>query len=521
MDIQPSRRLHGTGKTSRAPLPGLWALAVLVALGAPLSATEPRTPPGSGPGAKINNGLATADFPSVALFVTPSGTCTATLIGCQTALTAAHCLCGDAPCTPAPQGFLFFQHAGMYPVTGAAIHPDWAPGAGLGRHDLAVLRLGSPVAGVEPSPLNGGAKPGVGTPALLAGFGTTPTTPAGIKRFGLTRLTPCQDSNPLGLCYLFVAPLGPPGEDSTACPGDSGGPMFIETANDLLLAGVTSGGQGPGSADCTAPVEGVYSDVFTDRAWIQAQAGGDLGQAACGGLPNAGSATAPFASALGDLSASQTTRELTFEVAPGTQALRFTLNGENDADNDFDLFAKRGAPASPASFDCSGESPSALETCVINNPSPGTWHLTARRFSGAGLFQLTATAFRSTAVSGPCVRDADTACLQNGRFEVNITWTNGGGSGSARIMDFGGQRTESAESAFFSFQSPTNFEMGLKVLDACVPLFGNKYWVFISGLTDQGWLVTVRDTRTGAVKTYSNAAGHLSSTFADTAAFGC
>ena len=88
-------------------------------------------------------------------------------------------------------------------------------------------------------------------------------------------------------------------------------------------------------------------------------------------------------------------------------------------------------------------------------------------------------------------------------------------------MSFGGQRTENEESVFWWFFSPTNFEMGVKVLNACVPFLGNKYWVFVSGLTDQGWTVHVRDTQTGATRTYSNAVGHLSTTFADTSAFNC
>jgi hypothetical protein len=63
--------------------------------------------------------------------------------------------------------------------------------------------------------------------------------------------------------------------------------------------------------------------------------------------------------------------------------------------------------------------------------------------------------------------------------------------------------------------------MGVKVLNACVPILGNHFWVYSSGLTDQGWEVTVRDVNTGAIRNYSNANGHLSSTFADTGAFDC
>jgi hypothetical protein len=104
---------------------------------------------------------------------------------------------------------------------------------------------------------------------------------------------------------------------------------------------------------------------------------------------------------------------------------------------------------------------------------------------------------------------------------VSVTWNNDSGNGTGQIMNFGGQRSENDESAFYYFQSATNFEMGLKILNACIPLFGNKFWVFISGLTDQGWTVQIRDTQTGAIKAYSNALHHLTSTSADTLAFNC
>lgn len=126
-----------------------------------------------------------------------------------------------------------------------------------------------------------------------------------------------------------------------------------------------------------------------------------------------------------------------------------------------------------------------------------------------------------TVTTGPCVRSATTACLQSNRFEIKVTFTNDSSSGNATAMDFGGQRAETNESAFYYFTSATNFEMGLKVLNACIPALGNKFWVFISGLTDQGWHATVRDTQTGVSKSYSNTNHHLTTTTADTAAFDC
>jgi len=125
------------------------------------------------------------------------------------------------------------------------------------------------------------------------------------------------------------------------------------------------------------------------------------------------------------------------------------------------------------------------------------------------------------ATAGICVPTATTACLQNGRFEVRVAYQTGSGSGEGRVMSFGGARTENTDSVFYWFFTPTNYEMGLKVLDACVPALGNRYWVFVSGLTDQGWTVTVRDTATGLVRAYTNEVGTLSETFADTETFGC
>lgn len=145
------------------------------------------------------------------------------------------------------------------------------------------------------------------------------------------------------------------------------------------------------------------------------------------------------------------------------------------------------------------------------------------RNSGFGIVDALAAveAVAQGAGTDPCVRDADTACLLANRFEVEVDWQTSASSGVGQVMSFGGQRTENEESVFWWFFSPTNFEMGVKVLNACVPFLGNKYWVFVSGLTDQGWTVHVRDTQTGATRTYANAVGHLSTTFADTSAFNC
>ena len=83
------------------------------------------------------------------------------------------------------------------------------------------------------------------------------------------------------------------------------------------------------------------------------------------------------------------------------------------------------------------------------------------------------------------------------------------------------QRAENEQSAFFWFFNPTNFEMGVKAVDACVPPF-NHFWVFVSGLTSQGYDVTVtKMSDPSHPRIYSNPVDNIPTTEADTLAFTC
>jgi hypothetical protein len=120
-----------------------------------------------------------------------------------------------------------------------------------------------------------------------------------------------------------------------------------------------------------------------------------------------------------------------------------------------------------------------------------------------------------------CFRDADTACLLGGKFKVEVTYQTVSTSGNAKVMSFNGERAESTESAFFWFFNATNFEMGVKMVDACVEPF-NRYWVFFSGLTSQGFQVKVTRMSDGLPKIYpANPINNLPTTTGDTDAFTC
>jgi subtilisin family serine protease len=152
---------------------------------------------------------------------------------------------------------------------------------------------------------------------------------------------------------------------------------------------------------------------------------------------------------------------------------------------------------------------------TTGKPLTGTNGVTRNRIDAVAAFQ----ALGGPGDTSPCLRDADTACLVGGRFEVEVGWQTATATGAAQVMDFAGERAENAESAFFWFFNPTNFEMGLKILDACS--INNRFWVFVSGLTDQAWTVRLRDTQTGATKSYTNPLGRITATTADTGALSC
>lgn len=111
-----------------------------------------------------------------------------------------------------------------------------------------------------------------------------------------------------------------------------------------------------------------------------------------------------------------------------------------------------------------------------------------------------------------CVSSATTLCLNRGRFRVEVSWDGSGLSGTGKVVP-----GASASSGVFSFANPTNWELMVKVVDACGR--NGRYWVYSAAMTDIHHVVTVTDIATGQVKRYENPAGLLSPATIDTDAF--
>lgn len=385
-----------------------YLLAVLALLAPPPAARAAVTP-------RIANGLLAHSDPAVGMLLffadgAPNGSCSGTMIGCDTFLTAAHCVCVTEANTAAEcmaggivdpaQMQVFLQHGGFLDVASVAIHENFDFSVG---GDVAVLKLTAPVRGIAPVPINRTTSPGSGTAATIIGFGTNGIIDSvGLKRTGKVRIAACvpETPNDRNVCFTYREPLGEPGSNSDTCSGDSGGPVLVDFGAGTVVAGITSGGSDFG---CLPPDDAFNTDVYFYRDFISSIGGEDIERDRCGDLPHVGDPGVAELLVDGMLSPSAP-RQLTVDVPVGTRLLRVALNGETGTSrrgNDFDLAVRFAAPPSDDEFDCESVGQAAVEVCEIAGPRPGTWHVRVNSFRGTGEMQLTMTTFPG------CVADCD------------------------------------------------------------------------------------------------------------------
>ena len=337
----------------------------------------------------IVNGTLTSAFPSAgALLVgadpaTAGIQCSGTLIGCDTFLTAAHCVCDTegADCqspTPSAPFQVFLQHAGFFEVASVAVHPSYSfPDA-----DVAVLTLAEPVTGITPTPLQDTA-PALGTRGTLVGFGRTggANNVYGLKYTGDVTTGACPgDIDASGkVCWTYQ---GAP--DSNTCNGDSGGPLYFGEAGALRVGGITSGGT---QGSCLEGDNSYDNSVYDFRTFINERAVGGLAQAACGSLPQVGQELVAVSSIEGALAAAATA-DLAVEVPRGTTELRVALNSSDGSGANFDFSVAREGGGQAL---CSSAAAGAYGFCVIDSPEAGDYLATVIAAGDAGDYQLTAT----------------------------------------------------------------------------------------------------------------------------------
>lgn len=360
---------------------------------------------------RIVNGVLTSDYPATGALLYNGGSpateldsylfCSGTLIGCETFLTAAHCVYGD----PTPGHYLvFLQHAGFFAVSGIEIHPAYPSQDATG--DVAVLHLAAPgVTGIAPVPLNGGAEVSFGTTATIVGFGRTGGFAGdyGLKRAGSVTTATCGfvSNGGTSLCWNFNDPLGEPGSNSNTCNGDSGGPLFIAGDCGDVLAGVTSSGI---NSTCLTDDLSVDASIYSNSAFIESAAGADLNNSTCGSVSHAGDSNTVVTSFSGTVSAGTPQAFHSFVVPAGASELRVSMNAVDDG-SDFDLYLRQGSPPTTSIYDCAHAGSSQFGYCEVANPEADTWYVLVDRYGGSGAYQVTVTAV--TAALGSFPNDGD------------------------------------------------------------------------------------------------------------------
>ena len=111
-----------------------------------------------------------------------------------------------------------------------------------------------------------------------------------------------------------------------------------------------------------------------------------------------------------------------------------------------------------------------------------------------------------------CTADPTTLCLNKSRFKVQTQWTTSDaqtGAGQAIAL--------TDDTGYFWFFGANSVEIVVKVVNGCI--VNSNYWVFAGGLTNVNVVMTITDTQTGAVRTYTNTQGVAFRPIQDTSAF--
>lgn len=194
------------------------------------------------------------------------GTCTATLVGSHTALTAAHCWRGMLG------GGVLLADGTHLSVIRGAYPPEYSNVPIFGAaHDVGVLHLSAPIEGIEPS-LLATSPPAVGDTITMVGFGEHDQAGDydGLKRAGTNQIA--------GEIATLFWTSGTDTQHATLDHGDSGGPAYVVRNGRRVIAGVAS--QGAVAQDNFwghfEPTMSLFAKPDHNADWLTQEIGRDL-----------------------------------------------------------------------------------------------------------------------------------------------------------------------------------------------------------------------------------------------------
>ncbi|HEU0031745.1 MAG TPA: trypsin-like serine protease [Kofleriaceae bacterium] len=232
----------------------------------------------------------TGKWPDAVAVLGPQGSCTGTLIAPDVVLTAGHC--AEVAPTRVVADTTDYNAAGgtTANVKSITAYPNWET-----QYDVSVIVLASPITSVPPRKIGTSCTFdtfAANTQVHLVGFGLTDTAGTGDNTQLNEAMAPVTDPDCSGGngCMSAIAPGGEfiaGGGGTDSCFGDSGGPVYLDTARGTVVIGAVSRGLDNAATPCGGG--GIY--VRTDKIvqWIESTAGHPVEKDLCAAGPGEGS----------------------------------------------------------------------------------------------------------------------------------------------------------------------------------------------------------------------------------------
>jgi MYXO-CTERM domain-containing protein len=212
----------------------------------------------------------TCQWPTAAML--GFGGCSATLVSPWMVITAAHCVGNVENPGSIELGESFGSPARELPVDYCRRGPDWDPNSnnGVGGSDIAYCKLVSPVYDFPVTPIVFGCETEIltiGREVWIVGIGANAMNGSGFgtKRMGPSVIAFVDDD-------ILDNGIGIGDTVHSACPGDSGGPAYVQYPDGSWhVFGVTSGGpEGCGNFPLS------YTAMHPWVPWIEEDSGVDI-----------------------------------------------------------------------------------------------------------------------------------------------------------------------------------------------------------------------------------------------------